>query len=307
MCRVLPAPMDHPYGRPHIISSHESGPVPYAMGPASHWAPVPRPPGRPVPARRFLRAPHAGSAPLVPNVQQRVMRHNMGKCTHGNVVMCMNAHNAEMNSLNRRASGYKQGNAACINRHNTDNNSSGSKAGNIPANGALCLPRRGVRITFLLSTPTPQGLENSSTGGNQYRACSDSTAQAQHDPRSDSRKAIAGDEVVVDATGIGCNISPVTGKPVVARGPQPAVVAPTRFKEHHYKRPRHRHKEDIPDPAREWWVEGLVQTRRVPSPSSSHRRSSAEGGKQKPGAGAKEAGPPVKNSKFVNAFLGLFK
>ncbi|ORC79394.1 uncharacterized protein TM35_002111000 [Trypanosoma theileri] len=63
-------------------------------------------------------------------------------------------------------------------------------------------------------------------------------------------------------------ISPVTGKPPVARGPQPDCVEPTRPKGNRKKRLRQHVRYRLPyDPRREMWVDQLAYTRRVESPS----------------------------------------
>ncbi|KEG08178.1 hypothetical protein DQ04_07821000 [Trypanosoma grayi] len=102
-----------------------------------------------------------------------------------------------------------------------------------------------------------------------------------------------------------CIISPVTGRPVVARGPQPNSVEPTRTRngrnkpggdrEHRRRRQR--------DPSQEAWVAGLVHTKRVDSPVVSPLRDRQPLLMMQNMAHGYGAARP---SRFVNAFRRLF-
>ncbi|EAN91564.1 hypothetical protein TcYC6_0017770 [Trypanosoma cruzi] len=103
-------------------------------------------------------------------------------------------------------------------------------------------------------------------------------------------------------------VSSVTGLPVVARGPQPSFVEPTRFKENNYmrlrccRRPKTRHL------GNETWFQGTVHAKRVISPPPSPKRGLCETPcKQGEVIKKKETNPPAKTSKFLNAFMNLFK
>ncbi|KAH9601097.1 hypothetical protein LSM04_000413 [Trypanosoma melophagium] len=64
------------------------------------------------------------------------------------------------------------------------------------------------------------------------------------------------------------NVSPVTGRPRVARGPQPNSVEPIRHKANGYRPAGNHVRYRLPhDPRRERWVEQLAYTRPVASPT----------------------------------------
>ncbi|EKG01672.1 hypothetical protein TCSYLVIO_007324 [Trypanosoma cruzi] len=103
-------------------------------------------------------------------------------------------------------------------------------------------------------------------------------------------------------------VSSVTGLPVVARGPQPSLVEPTRFKENNYMRLRCCRRPKMRHLGNESWFQGTVHTKRVISPPPSPKRGSCETSrKQGEIIKKKESNPSAKTSKFLNAFMNLFK
>ncbi|EKF30158.1 hypothetical protein MOQ_006037, partial [Trypanosoma cruzi marinkellei] len=102
-------------------------------------------------------------------------------------------------------------------------------------------------------------------------------------------------------------VSSVTGLPFVARGPQPVLVEPTRFKENCYMQAKCRGRPHMCRLGDVSWFQGNVHTKRVISPPPSPKRGSCDASFKQGEIIRKKGKPAAKQSGFVNAFMNLFK